>query len=168
MMKKIFYKNSVPQISCSVVIILDKRFDDELFIRRLKNLGIEEFTINRPKCLNSVEFSIAKIKNESSWELDYVLNKMFFKIENCIKELNDLIKQFDAEVYIDIVFYHFGTYPALIISEESINKIYYMNASVGIDPYKGYTIPISKHRRRFKKTKQSVRNTGDGSMIDKK
>ena len=80
---------------------------------------------------------IAIVKYEQFWELNDALTKMFLGVGDCLHPLKNIISKYQAETYIDIAFYHYGTYPALSIYGGNMEKIRFLEANISIDPFEG-------------------------------
>jgi len=127
--------DKIPEIYCAISLFFKRDIDTFSISNGLKQLGIQNIEIHKPKYEPVVRVNIAIIKNEPFWYLDEALTKMFLQVENCLTDVKEIIEKFHGEACIDIAFHHYGTYPALEFSGESMKKIRYLEADISIDPY---------------------------------
>lgn len=127
--------DKTPKIYCAIDIWLNKNSDAALFSEALKRIGVYDFKIRIPKYSQKMSHNIAVIKNEEFWYLDEALTKMFQKVEGFLPQLKEIIDEFQAEVVIDVAFYQYGKYPALMFSGDNMKKIRFLEADISIDPY---------------------------------
>ena len=60
---------------------------------------------------------------------------MFSRVDNYLNKIKEITKKYNGKICIDIAFYEYGTYPALLFSGENMKKIHYLEADISIDPY---------------------------------
>ena len=125
----------MPEIYCAVKLVFDKDINIDAVIEKLNKIGINEFRIKRPKYEKAVCIILDGVKYERLWYLDEALNIMFSHIDDKLIQIRDIVDCFHGEVILDISFWHYESYPALVFSHENINKIHLLNASISIDPY---------------------------------
>lgn len=124
----------IPEIYCAISIYFEHTVDIDSFLFDLNRIGISDGKVCRPKCESSISVDIAIVKNEHFWYLDDALKKMFSKICD-IKELKNVVKEYNGTFSIDIAFYQYDTAPALEFIGENMKKIHFLEADVSIDPY---------------------------------
>lgn len=129
------FKIQIPEIYCSISIMLNENADIGALIEKLKQLGIANIKIITPKYETTIGLEIAIVKNEKFWYLDEALTKMFSQIDNCLVQLKKIIDIFEGKICIDIAFYQYGTYPALEFVGENMKKIRFLEADISIDAY---------------------------------
>ncbi len=132
------YKSKrIPEIYTALVLTFNQWVDIELIIHELKKIGIDEAEVRKPRTEPLICLDIAIVKYEQFWELNDALAKMFLAIDDCLRPLKNIIDKYQAETYIDIAFYYYGTYPALSIYGENMEKIRFLEANISIDPFEG-------------------------------
>lgn len=67
--------NKIPKIYCAISVSFERNIDISSISNSLKQLGIQNFEIHKPKCEPIVCVDIAIIKNEPFWYLDEALTK---------------------------------------------------------------------------------------------
>ena len=127
--------DKTPEIFSSIVLCFDESLELETLKKSINHIGITEFKICRPKFEPKINIEIAIVNYESFWSLDDAISKMFSYVDNVLNELKETVKKLDGTFYINIAFFQFGTYPAIVLSRENIEKIAFLEASMGIDPY---------------------------------
>lgn len=132
--KKMDYRDRIPEITCMINIELKEQYAIP-FISALYEIGIDNFKYFPLKRTPFVYFEVAEIKYKPDWCLDDTLKEMFKKADNYLTKLKSLIEIFDGKTLIDISFYEYGTFPALIISGDNMKKIRFLEADISIDPY---------------------------------
>lgn len=133
--KKDISSNLPPEIYCALSLYFDLNININSFIEELNRIGIFDVKYSKPKCEQLVSFDIAIINYEHLWSLEEALTKMFSYVDNCIVELKKLVEKYNGEIYIDIAFCQYGTYPALLFNGMNMEKIHFLNANISIDPY---------------------------------
>lgn len=133
--KKDISLDSVPKIYCALSLFFDLNININLFIEELNRIGIFDIRYSKPKSEKLINFDIAIINYEHLWTLEEALTKMFSNVDNCIVELKKLVEKYNGEIYIDIAFCQYGTYPALLFNGMNMEKIHFLNANISIDPY---------------------------------
>ena len=134
-------KVQTPKISCAIVVRLDERINVSLVIHDLQKIGIHNVVTRKPRYDSSVCLSVVLVHNEEFWEINTALDKMFSKINSCLPQFKRIVKKYGGTVYIDVAFYQYGTYPALVFSGKNMEKIHYLEANISIDPY-DYTASV--------------------------
>lgn len=133
-MSKKNLNKQIPEISCAISIVFEQDVEVDEIVSSLKEMGISEIDVCRPKCEPLVSLDIAIVKNERFWYLDDALTKMFSKI-NAIEHLKEIVSEYGGAFCIDIVFYQYGTYPALEFIGDNMKKIRFLEADISIDAY---------------------------------
>lgn len=133
-MKKKNLDKQIPEIYCAISLIFEQGVDVDVIACSLREMGILEINICKPKCESLVSLDIAIVKNERFWYLDDALTKMFSKIVR-IEQLKELVSKYKGTFCIDIVFYQYGTYPALEFVGDNMKKIRFLEADISIDAY---------------------------------
>lgn len=133
-MKKENLDKQMPEIYCAISIIFERNVDVDEISSSLREIGISEIRVCRPKYESLISLDIAIVKNERFWYLDNALTKMFSKI-NRIEQLKEVVSGYEGTFCIDIAFYHYGTYPALEFVGDNMKKIRFLEADISIDAY---------------------------------
>jgi len=133
-MRKKNLNKQMPEISCAISMLFDQDVEVDKIVASLKEMGISEVNVNRPKYELLVSLDIAIVKFERFWYLDDALTKMFSKI-NDIGRLKEIVTEYRGSFCIDIVFYQYGTYPALEFIGDNMKKIRFLEADISIDAY---------------------------------
>lgn len=133
-MKKKNLDKQIPEIYCAISIIFEQSADVDKILSSLREIGISEIKVCKPKCESLVSLDIAIVKKEQFWYLDDALTKMFLKIDR-IEQLKKVVREHKGNFCIDIAFYQYGTYPALEFIGENMEKIRYLEADISIDAY---------------------------------
>jgi len=128
-------KCKMPEIYCAISAKFHRETRIDSLIDKLKEVGIHEVKIVYPKLTETLCISFAVVYYERFWEIDDVLTKVFSKVDSALPEIKNIIEKYYGKIYIDIAFYHYGTYPALLFSGENMRKICYLEADISIDPY---------------------------------
>lgn len=127
--------SGIPEIYSAISIVFKKDADVIPIIEELNGIGIPNIAIRTPKIDPVVCLDIAIVKNESFWELNDALSKMFMYVDGNLHGLKEITQKYRGEIWIDMAFYQHGTYPALIISGQNMKKIHFLEANISIDPY---------------------------------
>lgn len=122
--------DKIPKIYCELKLSYAKNSDINTFINKLKGIGIDVLKVYVPKCASEINLGIAIVKYEEFWYLEDALSKMFAYIDEKIDELRNFLIESKAKSIIEVAFRHYGTYPALIISEENMKKIHFLNINI--------------------------------------
>ena len=125
----------IPEIYCALSIMLKKDTSVDLFLSKLRDIGIFEYRVYSPKYEDAVYIDIAEIYYDRNWYLDDVLSKMFSHIDGSLAELKKLIDQFAIKLEVDIAFCQYGSYPALEFVGDNMKKIRFLEAEISIDAY---------------------------------
>lgn len=128
------FDKQIPEIYCAISIVFKQDVEVDEIVSSLKEMGISEINVCRPKCEPLVSLDIAIVKNEQFWYLDDALTKMFSKI-NAIEHLKEIVSEYGGAFCIDIAFYQYGTYPALEFIGDNMKKIRFLEADISIDAY---------------------------------
>ncbi len=70
-----------------------------------------------------------------AWEIVDVLNEVLSDIHIVADEIKAIVKKYNAQLLIDIAFYHYDRYPALVFDGPAMRLINYLNADISIDAY---------------------------------
>lgn len=133
-MKKKKSNKQIPEISCAISIVFEHDVDIDKIVFNLNEMGLSEINICKPKYESLISLDIASVKNARLWYLDDALTKMFSKINN-IELLKEMVSEYGGTFSIDIVFYQYGTFPALEFVGENMRKIRFLEADINIDAY---------------------------------
>jgi hypothetical protein len=80
-------------------------------------------------------YTLAETGNVPSWDLTDILNQMFAMLNGKLSDLKQLVRSYGYSFYVDVAFYHHGTYPTLNFSGEAMKNIIFLEADISIDPY---------------------------------
>jgi len=70
------------------------------------------------------------------WHLDDALAELFESLDDCkINLFSQLLDEYSGTAFLDIAFYHYGTYPALGFTGRNMDIIRALKADISIDPY---------------------------------
>lgn len=127
--------NKIPEIDCAIAVLVRNDVNVSQVQLELNSLGIHDVRVVYPKCDTSIILKFAAVKNELSWDVEQVLTKMFSSVDACLPELKGIIRKYEAEVYIDVAFYQYGSYPALVFEGKNMERIHYLKANISIDPF---------------------------------
>ena len=127
--------DAAPEMYAAISLIFAKDIDEMSVINELKNIGICDAKIRKPKYEDEVCVNIAAVQNKCFWELNDVLSEMFSKVEYCLGEIKDIAYKYRGDIYIDIAFCQHGTYPALVICGQNMKNICFLCAGISIDPF---------------------------------
>lgn len=134
-MDNIIENEKMPKIYCAICILFDKESETDLFSEALNQIGIHDFKIRFPKYSQRMCYDMAIVNNEEFWYLDEALAKMFQKVDGVLPQLKEFVDEFKGKIFIDIAFYQYGKYPALLFSGDNMKKIRFLEADISIDPY---------------------------------
>ena len=70
-----------------------------------------------------------------AWEIVDVLKEVLSDIHIVADEIKTIVKKHNAQLLIDIAFYHYDRYPALVFDGPAMRLINYLNADISIDAY---------------------------------
>ena len=113
----------------------DKDEDAEMAVKEFTSMGVSDIEVVKPQCSSITKISIATVKNKRLWDIDDALTIMFSRVDNYLNTIKEITKKYNGKICIDIAFYEYGTYPALLFSGENMKKIHYLEADISIDPY---------------------------------
>lgn len=82
---------------------------------------------------NQIEITYHEIKDIPSWDIEEVLTMLFKQCS--LREIQETLNKFNGTASIDVWFYHYETYPALIFSGKNMEIIHALKAEISIDPY---------------------------------
>ena len=133
--RKVIKTVRIPEIYCALSLFLHNDIDEEFVLNELHKIGICNATVRKPKCEPSICVDIAVVRYEHFWDLDSALGRMFLQIDSCLDNIRNFAITYSGEIYIDIAFCHYGTYPSLIFCGDNMKKIRYLEANISIDPY---------------------------------
>ena len=126
---------AVPEIYSAICISFNEDAAIDLIIEELNTAEIGMIKMRKPKFEASVVLELAIVYYERFWELDEALTKMFGQVAGRLEQLKNIANKYRGKMYIDIAFYQYGTYPALIFCGENMEKIRFLEADISIDPY---------------------------------
>lgn len=69
--------------------------------------------------------------------MDDVLAELLDQADGRIEQIKNIASKYQAEIMIDISFWQYGTYPALIFDGESMKKIHLLDANMSNDIFDG-------------------------------
>lgn len=127
--------DKTPEIYSAMTFEYDKDEDAEMAVKEFTSMGVSDIEVVKPQCSSITKISIATVKNKRLWDIDDALTIMFSRVDNYLNTIKEITKKYNGKICIDIAFYEYGTYPALLFSGENMKKIHYLEADISIDPY---------------------------------
>lgn len=127
--------DKTPEIYSAMTFEYDKDEDAEMAVKEFTSMGVSDIEVVKPQCSSITKISIATVKNKRLWDIDEALTIMFSRVDNYLNTIKEITKKYNGKICIDIAFYEYGTYPALLFSGENMKKIHYLEADISIDPY---------------------------------
>lgn len=133
-MDKVENNSLIPEIYCSLIIInTSPDTHDDL----LKDL-VSALT-RPPNVIYSEDIITYELSTTcgymQAWEIVDVLNEVLSDIHIVADEIKTIVKKHNAQLLIDIAFYHYDRYPALVFDGPAMRLINYLNADISIDAY---------------------------------
>lgn len=133
-MDKVENNSLIPEIYCSLIIInTSPDTHDDL----LKDL-VSALT-RPPNVIYSEDIITYELSTTGgymqAWEIVDVLNEVLSDIHIAADEIKAIVKKHNAQLLIDIAFYHYDRYPALVFDGPAMRLINYLNADISIDAY---------------------------------
>ena len=132
-MDKVANNNLTPEIKCSLKII--NTFPDA------QSGLVEDLTFilaNPPNVTYSEGIFVCELSATNyvqTWEVTSVLDIMLSDVRFAADKIKSIAKKYDAQLLVDIVFYHYDRFPALIFDGSAMRLINYLNADISIDAY---------------------------------
>ena len=131
--KKLFGRT--PLIFCAIIIFFHNKNIIEARTA-LSSLPIGEIECRQDKADNELCYvEISRINNERFWELGEALTKMFSYVDDYLTQICKIIYKYNGTVKLDVAFYHYKTFPSLVIEGENMRKIRMLEADISIDAY---------------------------------
>ena len=127
--------DKTPEIYSAMTFEYDKDEDAEMAVKEFTSMGVSDIEVVKPQCSSITKISIATVKNKRLWDINDALTIMFSRVDNYLNTIKEITKKYNGKICIDIAFYEYGTYPALLFSGENMKKIHYFEADISIDPY---------------------------------
>ena len=127
--------DKTPEIYSAMTFEYNKDEDAEMAVKEFTSMGVSDIKVVKPQCSSITKISIATVKNKRLWDIDEALTIMFSRVDNYLNKIKEITKKYNGKICIDIAFYEYGTYPALLFSGENMKKIHYLEADISIDPY---------------------------------
>ena len=126
---------TIPEIYAAISLSFGTEINIASIVNELNNCGVYDVKIRRPKNEAKICVDIAAIRNKCFWELNDALSEMFSQVEQCLSDIKDIATKNQGDIYIDIAFYQYGRYPALVINGKNMKNICFLEANISIDPF---------------------------------
>ena len=125
----------VPEIYCALSVIFHKNIDVVAIIREFNKIGIPNISIHYPRHDSSVYLLISIVHYERFWDVESALERLFAPVDHCLCQVKKLVVENNGKINIDISFYQYGIYPALVFCGSTMRKMRYLEADISIDPF---------------------------------
>lgn len=132
-MGKINDVDKIPEIKCSLMMISTCQSTHDELVADLSSLFAVAPNIIADE--GQIVYVLCETKHVQAWEIVDVLDIMLSDISLMADGLKRISVKYNTQLLVDVVFYHYARFPALVFEGPTMRLINYLNADICIDPY---------------------------------